>query len=177
MAPALLLPPALCLSPYGSALQEKPSNLLNSSTTQHPFQQQNKMFRRSTTNLTATKLNSEENVPLKDTANKSKAAENKHLIKSPSKTQSSSSGNFRQRSIAWTKNNIITPTLSSSPLRRTFARQNDKPSNTFEEILNTTHRTEREVKTSLAKLRRMILIEGLPEEVFKIFFFDCSDLR
>ncbi|CAG8680972.1 2283_t:CDS:2, partial [Scutellospora calospora] len=36
--------------------------------------------------------------------------------------------------------------------------------NSFEEILNTTHRTEREVKASLSKLRRMILLEGLPEE-------------
>src|SRR5436305_10765876 len=100
MAPALLLPPALCLSPYGSALQEKPSNLLNSSTTQLPFQQQNKMFRRSTTNLTTMKLNSEENILLKGTVNnKSTATENKHVIKSSPKTQPSSSGNFRQRSI------------------------------------------------------------------------------
>ncbi|CAG8659557.1 1462_t:CDS:2 [Rhizophagus irregularis] len=163
MAPVLILPPALCLSPYGSALHEKPSNLINSSTTQLSSQQQNKMFRRSNTNLTTMRLNSEENIPLSGTTNKQTITENKH--KSSSKTQSSSSpGNLRQRSIAWTKNNIITPALSSAHLRRTFSQQNDKPPNTFEEILNTTHRTEREVKASLSKLRRMVLIEGLPEE-------------
>ena len=171
MAPVLILPPALCLSPYGSALHEKPSNLSVSSTTHHPAQQQ-KMFRRSTTNLTTMKLNSEENISLKDNPNKpsATASENKYIIKSSSKTQSpSNSGNFRQRSINWTKNNIITPALSSVPLRKSFSQQNGKQPNKFEEILNTTHRTEREVKASLTKLRRMILVEGLPEEVFKLF--------
>jgi hypothetical protein len=169
MAPVLILPPALCLSPYGSALHEKPSNLIISSTAQLSSQQQNKMFRRSTPNLTTMKLNSEENIPLSGSANKQTATENKYKS---SKTQfSPSSSNLRQRSIAWTRNNIITPALSSAHLRRTFSQQNDKPPNTFEEILNTTHRTEREVKASLAKLRRMILIEGLPEEVFKYIYF------
>lgn len=169
MAPVLILPPALCLSPYGSALHEKPSNLINSTTTHLSSQQQNKMFRRSTTNLTTMRLNSEENIPLSGTTNKQTTTENKY--KSSSKTQSSSPGNLRQRSIAWTKSNIITPALSSAHLRRTFSQQNDKPPNTFEEILNTTHRTEREVKASLSILRRMVLIEGLPEEVFIFDYF------
>ena len=165
MAPVLILPPALCLSPYGSALHEKPSNSLISSTKQLSSQQQDKMFRRSTTNLTTMRVNSEENIPLSGTTNRPTSTENKHKSSSKTQSSSSSSGNFRQRSIAWTKNNIISPALSSTHLRRTFSQQNDKPPNTFEEILNTTHRTEREVKASLSKLRRMILIEGLPEEV------------
>ncbi|CAI2164356.1 20341_t:CDS:2 [Funneliformis geosporum] len=155
MAPALFSS-THCLSPYGGALHEKPTNLST------PTQQQ-KMFKRSNTNLTTMKMKSEENISVKDTPSKPlvTASEDKCMIKS-SKTQPSS--NFRQRSINWTKNNIITPALSSTSLKKSISPQNVKQANTFDEILSTTHRTEREVKASLSKLRRMILDYGLPDE-------------
>ncbi|CAG8583983.1 13176_t:CDS:2 [Ambispora gerdemannii] len=74
------------------------------------------------------------------------------------------------------KNNVIVPVnLLSTPKPRSFDRrrpittidQNAKQQhlqNSIEEILATTHRTEREVKASLKKLRQIILDEGLPEE-------------
>ncbi|CAG8549246.1 9346_t:CDS:2 [Funneliformis caledonium] len=161
MAPALFSS-THCLSPYGGALHEKTANL---SSTQLPVQQQ-KMFNRSTSKFTTLNFKSEENILLKDTPSKPlvTASENKYMIKPSSKTPPSNYSNFRQRSINWTKNNIITPALNSAPLRKTFSSQNIKQTNTFEEILSTTHRTEREVKASLAKLRRMILDDGLPDE-------------
>ncbi|CAG8555852.1 3084_t:CDS:2 [Ambispora leptoticha] len=76
------------------------------------------------------------------------------------------------------KNNVIVPVpvnLLSTRKPRSFHRKQpttnvDKNArhqhsqNSIEEILATTHRTEREVKSSLKKLRQIILDEGLPEE-------------
>ncbi|KAG9296943.1 hypothetical protein G9A89_006898 [Geosiphon pyriformis] len=64
------------------------------------------------------------------------------------------------------KNNTIAP-ANLPPLKRRFFchKQTDKNSKqSIEDVLNTTHRTEREVKASLKKLRQLILDEGLPDE-------------
>ncbi|RIB05317.1 rab-GTPase-TBC domain-containing protein [Gigaspora rosea] len=69
-----------------------------------------------------------------------------------------------QRSFTCSRHKNVSPSPGSASSRRTHSHQIDRLPNSFEEILNTTHRTEREVKASLSKLRRMILLEGLPEE-------------
>ncbi|CAG8653013.1 5721_t:CDS:2 [Acaulospora morrowiae] len=152
MAPVIVLPPSLHMSPYGSALQEKPSNMLM----QKPYQ---RSFGHSTPNLNShtMKTNTEDGVPLKDTSNKPFATETK-CVKARSQNNSPTQS---QHSFAWTKYKSVTPVSSHVPLQR---HQVDKSSNSFEEILDTSHRTEREVRASLSKLRRVILTEGLPEE-------------
>ncbi|CAG8717105.1 603_t:CDS:1, partial [Acaulospora colombiana] len=139
MAPVIFLPHPLHLSPYGSALQEKPSNLV----LQQSHQQ---YFKRSISNLlySHSMTNTEDGVPLRDTSNKPFTTETK-CVKAKSLSIS-----------PWTKYKS-----AASPSRR---QQADKSSSSFEEILDTTHKTEREVRASLSKLRRMILTEGLPEE-------------
>ncbi|CAG8617323.1 5302_t:CDS:2 [Cetraspora pellucida] len=157
MAPVIVLSPTPGLSPYGSALLEKPSNLLL-------VPPHKNYFRRSTNSLpdtlnTAMKLNTEESaILLKDISNKPSSITETKCVKSKTNM---SQPTARQRPFTWSRYKNVSPTPSSASSRRT---QIDKLPNSFEEILSTTHRTEREVKASLSKLRRMILLEGLPEE-------------
>ncbi|CAG8620071.1 37066_t:CDS:2 [Racocetra persica] len=156
MAPVIVLSPTPGLSPYGNALHEKPSNLLL-------VPPHKNYFRRSTNSLPDTlnsemKLSTEEStILLKDISNKPSSLTETKCVKSKTNM---SQPTARQRPFTWSRKNV-SPTPNSASSRRT---QIDTLPNSFEEILNTTHRTEREVKASLSKLRRMILLEGLPEE-------------
>ncbi|RHZ73524.1 hypothetical protein Glove_230g153 [Diversispora epigaea] len=81
----------------------------------------------------------------------SNSSSNSSIVSFSSATSSSSSSH--------SSSNALT-----IPLRRLNSHRNDKPLNGFEELLNTTHKTQREVKASLSKLRRMVLVDSLPDE-------------
>jgi len=147
MAPIILLPPALFHSSYKHGLGQKPIM-----TSQH-----NSRGRRNNGDFPILRQNANQDTNRTFSKNHSQ----------PETTKPSLKRFTHHKSQSLTKLNGSASNNESSqvPMRRSMSQQ-PKPRNEFVAILDKTHKTERDVRASLTKLRGLILTEGLPDEHF-----------